>query len=133
MKLIPLSPNSKKISGKYFAMVDDEDYEWLIKFTWSVQFDLNTIYAVRHTSRKLGKQKTIKMHREILGITNPKIKIDHIDHNGGNNQRSNLREATCSQNSMNKSCVKNSSSKYIGVYVLQRKKGVKYSAFIQHN
>lgn len=135
MKLIELSKNSKNplVKGKYSAMVDDGDYEWLNQFTWSVQFDTNTHYAVRATSRRLGKQKKIKMHREILGISDSKIKIDHIDHNGLNNQRCNIRYSTCSQNSMNKRKNKNASSKYMGVYLIRRKKCIRYGAFIQHN
>ena len=37
----------------------------------------------------------IHMHREILGLTDPKIQCDHRDGNGLNNTRSNLR--ACSQ------------------------------------
>ena len=42
--------------------------------------------------------------------------LDHIDRDNDNNVISNLREANYSQNNANRSKVKNSSSKYIGVY-----------------
>lgn len=53
------------------------------------------------------------MHRQILGLTDPKIFTDHKDHNGLNNQRSNLRIATHGQNMANKS--PSGKSKYMGV------------------
>lgn len=55
------------------------------------------------------------MHREILGIMDSKIKVDHKDRNGLNNQRSNLRIATYSQNASNCKGRAGSSSKYKGV------------------
>lgn len=55
------------------------------------------------------------MHRLILGITDPKIQVDHKDGNGLNNQRSNLRIATHAENMFNRSSSKNSTSSYLGV------------------
>lgn len=53
--------------------------------------------------------------------------IDHKDQNGLNNQRSNLRLATKSQNNTNKIKKENSTSKYIGVHLSSTKiKGVTY-------
>ena len=52
------------------------------------------------------------MHREIMN-TSKGLQVDHIDHNGLNNQRSNLRNCTASQNRMNKICT--SRSGYKGV------------------
>lgn len=73
-----------------FALVDDADYEWLNQYKW--QCDTKG-YAVHY---KLGK-----MHRCILGLTDPKVFTDHIDRNTLNNQRSNLRVATAAQNKQN--------------------------------
>jgi hypothetical protein len=61
------------------------------------------------------------MHRFVLGISeSEKVKIDHIDRCGGNNQKNNLRIATSSQNMMNRCAARNTTSKYKGVY-LKRK------------
>jgi len=100
--------------GKY-AIVDPEDYEPLNKHKWYACKSKNTYYAVRTT--KTGKKRLyIKMHREI--IDPPKhLLIDHINHNGLDNRKANLRLATHSQNCCNRTYVKqkNSSSKYKGV------------------
>lgn len=61
--------------------------------------------------------KLIYMHRPIafrMGLDVTK-QIDHIDRNPLNNQRTNLRAATNSQNSMNRTKQNSTSSKYIGV------------------
>ena len=55
-------------------MVDDDEFERLNQFKW---FCLNKGYAARHL-RRLGKQKTIIMHREILD-TPDGMEIDHIN------------------------------------------------------
>jgi len=59
-------------------------------------------------------RKEIQMHREILGLTDPKQKVDHINGNRLDNRRENLRVVTDSQNHMNR--VKGpGTSKYKGV------------------
>jgi len=56
------------------------------------------------------------MHREILNAP-PALVVDHINHNGLDNRKKNLRLCTVAQNSMNQrpSRRKNKSSKYKGV------------------
>lgn len=61
------------------------------------------------------------MHRLILGLTDPKIEADHIDHDGLNNQRSNLRATTKRQNRYNSRKDSNSLSKYRGLRLTSRK------------
>lgn len=103
-----------KLTKGKIALVDDEDYEFLMQWKWSVTKGRYTFYAERVAPID-GRQKKISMHRLILGLTDPNIEGDHIDHNGLNNQRSNLRAATCSQQSYNRRNRKNSLSKYKGV------------------
>ena len=101
--------------GKY-AIVDVRDYGWLSKSHWFVQDGQRTFYAVRRvTVREGGKQQVVWMHREIIGAADGEF-VDHINHNGLDNRRANLRKATRAQNAQHrrKPRVK-SKSKYKGL------------------
>lgn len=82
------------ITRSMVALVDDEDFELVSKYRWFALGYKNRdlVYA----AVKQGKT-TLLMHRLIM---NP-LKcffVDHRDHNGLNNTRSNLRLCTASQN-----------------------------------
>lgn len=131
MKLIPLSKKGRKHKGKYFAQVDDEDYEMLMKFNWSVSISAKTNYAI-WSIIKDGIHHTIKLHRMIMRITDPKVEVDHLDHNGLNCQKNNLRAGTKSNNQWNRNIDKtNKSSRYIGV--TWKKKNNRWEVHISHN
>jgi len=102
------------LSKGFTAKVDDSDYEYLNQWKWSVTV-LKRISYARRTECVDGKRVSVFMHRLLMGATDSKIKIDHIDSNGLNNQRNNLREVTHSENLMNKRSCINSSSIYKGV------------------
>lgn len=106
MKQIPLS------QGK-FALVDDEDYDYLMQWKWTYKKQKTNEYAARNEPIGNGKRKTVKMHREIMKF--PNCDVDHKDSNGLNNQKYNLRIATRSQNLMNGRKRNNTSSIYKGV------------------
>lgn len=129
--------NSAKYSQKTI-LVDDEDYDYLNQFAWSVVISGKrnyTPYAIRKTSRKKlidGKRRTILMHREILGLKDPAVQVDHKDGNGLNNTRDNLRIANQSDNNANRQKVnKPTTSKYFGVS--WHKKHKKWCAAIQRD
>jgi hypothetical protein len=115
MKEIKLSQNGKN-RGLYVALVDDEDFEYLNQFAWCILMQHNLTYVQRACNHK-----TIFMHRAIMGVTDPKIHVDHIDGNGFNNCRSNLRLVTNAQNQMNAKnhkhqLSKNRQSRFKGVH-----------------
>ena len=113
------------ISKGKIALVDDDDYDFIIKNKWS----FSAGYAIRRRTIKvdvnLYKFETLSMHRVIMGVTDSDILIDHIDGNKLNNQKSNLRLANKSQNGANRKTKKH---KYLGVSPL---KNGKFLAHIQ--
>lgn len=91
------------------ALVDDEDYDWLMKYKWWIH---SGGYAIRQAGRT-----DVYMHRAIWEMhhgTLPKgMGIDHIDHNKLNNCLKNIRTATSSQNNHNQS--KRKTSEFKGI------------------
>jgi hypothetical protein len=88
-----------KLTRGLVALVDDEDYERLSQFKWCAQRIGKTTYATRNTYIN-RKHAVSYMHREILSECNGLL-VDHIDGDGLNNQRSNLRYCTRQQNAFN--------------------------------
>jgi len=124
MKEIPLT------QGKV-ALVDDEDYESLSQFKWYAGKQRHTFYAERKNCEK-GKRKRMIMHRVIM---KDKLKenffVDHIDHNGLNNQKSNLRVVTHRENLMNRRDKNLVSSIYSGVSWKKREKKYEVHVYVK--
>lgn len=95
------------------ALVDDCDYNDLSSYLWYLS---PSGYAYRTQDLGGGKTRTVNMHN-VIQISKKGMEIDHIDMNKLNNQRSNLRLATISQNKQNRRKAEKTSSKYIGVYL----------------
>lgn len=122
MKEIPLT------RGKV-ALVDDEDYAELAKHKWFADENNGGYYAGRNVPCPDGKRRKVFMHRLILGLVRGDGKqADHINHNGLDNRRKNLRVCTAQQNRFNKRVLKGS-SKYKGVTSVKGK----WKARICHN
>jgi hypothetical protein len=91
-----------------WATIDLADFERVRTFKWQPHKEGRTWYARNSTS------STTSMHRVIMQATTGQF-IDHIDGDGLNNRRSNLRFATLSQNQGNRRLSKNNKSGYKGV------------------
>lgn len=115
MMRIPLT------KGK-FAKVSDEDYTFLMNWKWYHVRMKDKEYAYRKE-----KGRSVPMHRELLKAQKGKV-VDHINHNGLDNRRENLRVCTYSQNLMNMRKTRGS-SKYKGVSFHKRAK--KWMAYIK--
>jgi len=107
MKLIPLSRG-------LFAMVDDADFDFLNQWKWTAVKSGKTFYAARNELVN-GVRRGVKMHRLVIGLTDPAIHVDHRDGNGVNNQRHNLRPCSQPENRRNASIQDNNTSGYKGV------------------
>ncbi len=115
------------------ALVDEDDFDRLNQFDWHVVGKIdNECYAKRHIHASKYRQKTVWMHRYILGDPPfSKADVDHINGNRLDNRKSNLRwcnRAINRQNSIKSSKTKN---KYKGVYF--RGNGIGYQALIRVN
>lgn len=88
-----------KLTRGQYVKVDPEDYEWLNKHKWHLNKCAGGCYAVR-AGRKGGKQISIKMHRVIMNAPEGMM-VDHINGDGRDNRKANLRLATARQNSWN--------------------------------
>jgi len=97
------------------ALVDDDDYERLNRFTWFVNKTGRNTQKYRAIKNKTKECGFIYMHRIVMNIADPKILIDHRDHNPLNNQKENLIICTTRENCCNATSAKGSISKYLGV------------------
>ncbi len=95
MKQVPLTKG-------YFALVDDCDFEELMKYRWFVDVRRHGIYIKRYKPTEFGKNGNIYLHRQIMGVTDINIKVDHINGNQLDNRRENLRLCSQAQNLMNR-------------------------------
>lgn len=107
MKTIPLTQGCE-------AIVDDEDYEHLIQWKWYAQKGSATFYATRDIRVAPKKRKYVWMHR-LLNKTPDGLLTDHINGNGLDNRKENLRTVDHQQNMINCARHKIGSSKYRGV------------------
>lgn len=109
MKTIPLS------QGKT-AAIDDKDYERISRWKWHARKNGRNWYAQRSERRSKGKQRTIMMHREVLGLKfGDGFQSDHVNRNGLDNRRDNLRLSTRGENMRNGRKHINNTSGYRGV------------------
>lgn len=127
---IPLSKRGKH-AGKHFAIVSDEDKDLLL-INWTARPGKRTYYA-RHTLSSTPYRDE-SMHVLIAKRMFPEIpegyEVDHIDGNGLNNQRTNLRLATRGQQRANSRRHQDSSTGFKGV-TLHKPTG-RYTAGIQY-
>jgi hypothetical protein len=87
----------------YVALVDDADYQRVTAFKWRALVDRrrNKVYAVRKTHGPHSSRKSLYMHREILGVTDPTVKVDHRNGDSLDNHRANLRKCVNGENNAN--------------------------------
>ena len=105
-----------KLTQGKVAIVDSKDYKKLNKYNWVAQFNKGNYYAVRFSPRVAGKRPIIGMHRVILGLAKGDGKeVDHINRNGLDNRRSNLRIVSHMVNCQNHSGYSHNTSGYTGV------------------
>ncbi len=104
VKMIPLT-------NGYYAYVDAADFDWLNQWCWRARNG----YASRSE-----KGKQILMHRQIMQTPEGMI-VDHINGNGFDNTRANIRNVTPGENAANARKRAGTTSIYKGVTHGKRK------------
>lgn len=99
------------------AIVDFEDYDMLAQYKWYAQVRYGNLW---HAARHDGPTKTCYMHRQILGSPAGRL-VDHINGDGLDNQRRNLRLADKQTNARNAKIRSDNTSGYKGVSVAHKK------------
>lgn len=95
------------------AIVDDADFHWLSQWNWSVK---DVDYAQRMCRKNEGVgRKMVMMHRQILGVMDPSVEVDHINHNTLDNRRINLRLCSRYENQRNQILHRGTVSGFKGV------------------
>ena len=105
------------------ALVDDEDYERINAYKW--------YYCKGYAVRKFGSppRKFVYMHRVILD-TPDGLETDHVNGDGVDNRKANLRACTRSENQRNLGRTISNTSGFKGV--TKSKGSTKWIASIKH-
>lgn len=96
----------------YEAIIDTADVPLVDGVNWCATVHHSAVYAVR-TDLISGRPRRVYMHRIIIPCEG--LEVDHVDWNGLNNRRNNLRAATTSQNQYNQRLAKHNTSGFKGV------------------
>lgn len=103
-----------KLGSDHSTIIDDVDFQRVSKFKWFPSKGRGTTYAIGKVKRRGGIIETVRMHQFIIGKKRGKW-IDHIDGNGLNNSRSNLRRCSPKQNEGNSNMKSTNTSGFKGV------------------
>jgi hypothetical protein len=110
-----------ELTRNLVAIVDADDFDYLSQFKWCSNHTPRTFYALRFVRRNDGRQGVEYMHRTVLqrklgrALANGE-QVDHINGDGLDNRRINLRPATNAQNGRNcRRRASTTSSQYLGV------------------
>jgi len=132
--------------GDQILLIDEDDWPIVNEHKWWAKFThydgKNKIYVSAHINHPEGgripipsrpgqtrkRRKVISLHRLLMHPPED-MQVDHINGNGLDNRRKNLRVCTNAQNNANKPPQKNSKSSFKGVY----KRGNRYRARIGHH
>lgn len=120
---IPLTKN-------YYLIIDEKDFNLVSKHKWRAddRHKKCTVYAI--TDLHINKKRTtISVHRLIMKPLKTK-QVDHVNGNGLDNRRCNLRVCTHSQNQMNKRPKLNSEHKFKGIFWIQKISKWKSSIYV---
>lgn len=109
--------------------MDDQDFERLSAFRWEARWSHRDVYyAARYGRKGIDPVSTVLMHHEIIGRPPRGMVTDHINDNGMDNRRENLRHITPAENRRRSRLNVNNKTGYRGVH---QTKGGRFHALIQ--
>ena len=113
-----------KTHGTHHILLDEEDYDRVVaEGKWHIHTSTRregVFYVRAHTHRdENGKQKSTLLHRFIMDAPKGKM-VDHINGDGRDNRKENLRICTAAENNRNRNVPPRGKIGYYGVRRLQR-------------
>src|SRR5262245_55156316 len=110
---------SKILNNGFILLFDEEDRQIVESHEWYAmkQPHCHIYYVVApiRDAKTRRQTTTVRFHRLVMGVTDPKIGVDHINRNGLDNRRQNLRLASQAQNLGNTKTRTDNRSGYKGV------------------
>lgn len=105
-----------RMFGEHCIVIDAKDYEIVSSYRWYLRRGRNTFYGQANVRRADGTRIPLKLHRLLLPDAPV---VDHIDRDGLNNTRENLRAVTMTENNRNSRMRVTNTSGYRGVFADQ--------------
>ena len=125
-----------KTHGTHHVLLDDEDYDRVVaEGKWGINksHQRGVFYVHRRTPRdENGKRKTACLHRFIMDAPKGKV-VDHINGDGRDNRKENLRICTSAENSRNRNRPPRGKVPYYGVSFAQPHNKKRFKAQIGVN
>ena len=125
---------NKYFPGKHTIIIDTEDWDKVKEHKWSIGGNKHHNYPYATTGilhpdggwwqgkkERHRRRTTLRLHQAIMGKSPKGLVVDHINHNGLDNRKDNLRFVTQAQNNQNSRSHKNSTSDYKGVFWLKQR------------
>lgn len=107
------------LNNNLIAFVDEIYYDYINQWNWFEHKRQNRLYSYAIRNHQLGDNNIPRLMHRLIWFRNipdnPDLEIDHIDGNGLNNLKENLRTATRSQNGINRGPNSRNMSGYKGV------------------
>ncbi len=109
-----------KKNQNFEILIDKKDFNKVKNNSWCVVQKRNRFYAKANINLGNKKFKHQYIHQKILNYNTIKFTCDHINLNGLDNRKQNLRICTNQQNNWNKPLTKQNKSGIIGVHFIKR-------------
>lgn len=103
---------TRRDGTKHTIVFDRADADVILTHTWSIKRGSSgVLYAITSRQRPDGRWTWVSMHRLLMGVPG----VDHINHDGLDNRRANLRPVNQRQNGANERPRRGGTSVYKGV------------------